>query len=163
MIPPIFHLSKQDYFYPDTPVVDPAGQSAYLPIEIDTEYFHLDYDINHAGQFKRVQKTLTNQLRAIASDDALIFAHPDISDIARHPVFSSGFSVVDYLQALGHNASLRRVNSPIGRSEYPMLMTDLYGFFLVAELFRIFTGVFLDDIKNITLHPGKQSRLQSLD
>jgi hypothetical protein len=36
-------------------------------------------------------------------------------------------------------------------------MTDLYGFFLVAELFRIFTGVFLDDIKNITLHPGKQS------
>jgi hypothetical protein len=157
MIPPIFHLSKQDYIYPDTPVVDPKGQSAYLPIEIDTEFFHLDYDINHAGQFKRVQKTLTNQLRPIAVEEALIFAHPDISDIARHPVFSSGFSVVDYLQALGHDASLRRVNSPIGRNEYPMLMTDLYGFFLVAELFRIFTGVFLDDIKNITLHPGKQS------
>jgi hypothetical protein len=100
---------------------------------------------------------LTNQLRAIASDEALIFAHPDISDIARHPVFSSGFSVVDYLQALGHNASLRRINTPIGRFEYPVLMTDLYGFFLVAELFRIFTDVFLDDIRNITLHPGKQS------
>jgi hypothetical protein len=157
MIPPIFHLSKQDYIYPDTPVVDPKGQSAYLPIEIDTEYFHLDYDINQAGQFKRIQKTLTNQLRAIAVEEALIFAHPDISDIARHPVFSSGFSVVDYLQALGHNASLRHVNSPIGRNDYPVLMTDLYGFFLVAELFRIFTGVFLDDIKNITLHPGKQN------
>jgi hypothetical protein len=157
MIPPIFHLSKQDYLYPDTPVVDPKGQSAYLPIEIDTEYFHLDYNINQAGQFKRVQKTLTNQLRAIALDDALIFAHPDISDIARHPVFSSGFSVVDYLQALGHNASLRRVNTPIGRFEYPVLMIDLYGFFVVAELFRIFTDVFLDDIRNITLHPGKQS------
>jgi hypothetical protein len=157
MIPPIFHLSKQDYLYPDTPVVDPKGQSAYLPIEIDTEFYHLDYDINQAGQFKRVQKTLTNQLRAIASDDALIFAHPDISDIARHPVFSSGFSVVDYLQALGHNASLRRVNTPIGRFEYPVLMIDLYGFFLLAELFRIFTGAFLDDIRDITLHPGKQS------
>jgi len=157
MIPPIFHLSKQDYLYPDTPVVDPKGQSAYLPIEIDTEYFHLDYDINQAGQFKRVQKTLTNQLRAIAVDKAAIFAHPDIADIARHPVFSSGFSVVDYLQALGHNASLRRVNTPIGRFDYPVLMIDLYGFFVVAELFRIFTDVFLDDIRNITLHPGKQS------
>lgn len=157
MIAPIFHRFKQDYLYPDTPVVDPAGQSAYLPIEIDTEFFHLDYDINQAGQFKRVQKTLTNQLRAIASDDALIFAHPDISDIARHPVFSSGFSVVDYLQALGHNASLRRVNTPIGRNEYPMLMIHLYSFFTVAELFRIFLGEFLDDIRNITLHPGKQS------
>jgi hypothetical protein len=157
MIPPIFHLSKQDYLYPDTPVVDPKGQSAYLPIEIDTEYFHLDYDINQAGLYKRVQKTLTNQLRAIAVDKAAIFAHPDIADIARHPVFSSGFSVVDYLQALGHNASLRRVNTPIGRFEYPVLMIDLYGFFVVAELFRIFTDVFLDDIRNITLHPGKQS------
>jgi len=157
MIAPIFYLSKQDYIYPDTPVADPKGQSAFLPVEIDTEYYHLDYDINHVGQFKRVQKTLTNQLRAIASDDALIFAHPDISDIARHPLFSSGFSVVDYLQALGHNASLRRVNTPIGRFEYPVLMIDLYGFFLVAELFRIFTGVFLEDIRDITLHPGKQS------
>jgi hypothetical protein len=157
MIAPIFHLSKQDYLYPDTPVADPKGQSAYLPIEIDTEFYHLDYDINRAGQFKRVQKTLTNQLRAIASDDALIFAHPDISDIARHPVFSTGFSVVDYLQALGHNASLRRINSPIGRNEYPVLMIHLYSFFTVAELFRIFTGEFLDDIKHITLHPGKQS------
>jgi hypothetical protein len=100
---------------------------------------------------------LTNQLRAIAVDKAAIFAHPDITDIARHPVFSSGFSVVDYLQALGHNASLRRVSTPIGRNEYPVLMIDLYGFFLVAELFRIFTDVFLDDIRNITLHPGKQS------
>jgi len=157
MIPSIFYRTKQDYNYPDNPIADPAGQSAFLPIEIDTEFFHLDYDINHAGQFKRVQKTLTNQLRAIAVEEALIFAHPDISDIARHPVFSSGFSVVDYLQALGHNASLRRVNTPIGRFEYPVLMIDLYGFYLVAELFRIFTDVFLDDIRNITLHPGKQS------
>jgi hypothetical protein len=157
MIPPIFHLSKQDYLYPDTPVVDPKGQSAYLPIEIDTEFYHLDYNINQAGQFKRVQKTLTNQLRAITVDKAAIFAHPDIADIAHHPVFTSGFSVVDYLQALGHNASLRRVNSPIGRSEYPALMIHLYSFFTVAELFRIFTGEFLDDIKHITLHPGKQS------
>jgi hypothetical protein len=157
MIPPIFHLSKQDYIYPDTPVVDPKGQSAYLPIEIDTEYFHLDYDINQAGQYKRVQKTLTNQLRALAVKEAVIFAHPDIADIARHPVFTAGFSVVDYLQALGHDASLRRVNSPIGRNEYPVLMTHVYSFFVVAELFRIFTGVFLDDIRDITLHPGKQS------
>jgi hypothetical protein len=130
MIPPIFYQSKQDYLYPDTPVVDPAGQSAYLPIEIDTEFFHLDYDINHAGQFKRVQKTLTNQLRAIAVEDALIFAHPDIADIARHPVFTAGFSVVDYLQVLGHNASLRRVNTPIGRFEYPVLMLTSTAFFL---------------------------------
>jgi hypothetical protein len=85
MIPPIFYPTKQDYLYPDTPITDPKGQSAYLPIEIDTEYFHLDYDINHAGQYKRVQKTLTNQLRAIAVDKAAIFAHPDINDIARHP------------------------------------------------------------------------------
>jgi len=157
MIPSIFYRTKQDYLYPDTPIADPAGQSAFLPIEIDTEFFHLDYDINQAGQFKRVQKTLTNQLRAIALSDGLIFAHPDISDIAQHPIFSSGFSVVDYLIALGHNASLKRVNSPIGRDEYPMLMTNLYTFYGVAELFRIFTGVFLDDIRDITLHPGKQS------
>jgi len=157
MIPSIFYRTKQDYLYPDTPIADPAGESAFLPIEIDTEFFHLDYDINQAGQFKRVQKTLTNQLRAIALSDGLIFAHPDISDIAQHPVFSSGFSVVDYLIALGHNASLKRVNSPIGRDEYPMLMTNIYSFYAVAELFRIFTGVFLEDIKDITLHPGKQS------
>jgi hypothetical protein len=157
MIPSIFYRTKQDYHYPDTPIADPAGESAFLPIEIDTEFFHLDYNINQAGQFKRVQKTLTNQLRAITLPDGLIFAHPDISDIAQHPVFSSGFSVVDYLIALGHNASLKRVNTPIGRNEYPMLMTNLYSFYAVAELFRIFTGVFLEDIRDITLHPGKQS------
>jgi hypothetical protein len=150
MIAPIFYLSKQDYLYPDTPVVDPAGQSAFLPIEIDTEFFHLDYNINQAGQFKRVQKTLTNQLRAIALPDGLIFAHPDISDTAQHPVFSSGFSVVDYLIALGHNASLKRVNSPIGRDEYPMLMINLYSFYAVAELFRILR-VFFSTILEISL------------
>jgi hypothetical protein len=121
MIAPIFYLSKQDYIYPDTPVADPKGQSAFLPVEIDTEYYHLDYDINHAGQFKRVQKTLTNQLRAIALSEALIFAHPDISDIARHPVFSSGFSVVDYLQVLGHIALRTHVRTFLEGSIHSIL------------------------------------------
>jgi hypothetical protein len=157
MIPSIFYRTKQDYHYPDSPIADPAGESAFLPIEIDTEFFHLDYDINQAGQFKRVQKTLTNQLRAIALSDGLIFAHPDISDIARHPVLTTGFSVVDYLQALGYDASLKRLTEPVGHWEYPVLMIEIYSFYVVAELFRIFLGEFLEDIRHLTLHPGKQS------
>jgi len=157
MIPSIFYRTKQDYHYPDSPIADPAGESAFLPIEIDTEFFHLDYDINQAGQFKRVQKTLTNQLRAIALPDGLIFAHPDISDIARHPILTTGFSVVDYLQALGYDASLKRLSEPVGHWEYPVLIIDIYSFYVVAELFRIFLGEFLEDIRHLTLHPGKQS------
>jgi hypothetical protein len=118
----------------------------YLPIETDTEFWHHTLDITNPD--RAISECLTVQHRAITSEQGLIFTHPDSRAIARHPLISTGFSPVDYLQAIG-------IPATIECSEYalnlPVIQFDLYGFFLTAELYRIVTGEFQRDINQLVL------------
>jgi hypothetical protein len=121
----------------------------YLPIETDTEFYHLPLDINHPEQ--ELTRCLTVQYRAITREEGVIFTHPDSSAIARHPVATSGFSVVDYLNHIGIPSAIERYTHPLS---LPIMQIDLYGFFLVAELFRVVTGDFREDIRKLVLGRG---------
>ena len=118
----------------------------YFPIEADTEYWHPEYDINNPHRV--ISQTLTIQHRAIAKKEGVILTHPDSSAIARHPIMSTGFSPVDYLRRLGLDASVKRCNHI---QDLPVMQFDIYGFFLVAEIYRIVQGEFREDINKLVL------------
>lgn len=118
----------------------------YLPLEVDTEYWHPALDLNNPQ--KLITQCLTVQYRALNSLVGYIFTHPDSAHLARHTTLKSDFSPVDYLNHLGLEANVQRYNYKI---DLPVLQIDLYGFFLVAELYRIATGKFQEDINNLVI------------
>ncbi len=118
----------------------------YLPLETDTEYWHPEFEINHPQ--RTISQCLTIQHRAITVETGIILAHPESAAIARHPVLRTGFSPIDYLNHIGVSASIERYNHPL---DLPVLQIDLYGFFLLAEAYRIVTGDFREDINQIVL------------
>jgi hypothetical protein len=118
----------------------------YIPIETDTEFWHPDLDINNPSRV--ISQCLTVQHRAITHETGIILCHPDSYAIARHPVFNSGFSPIDYLNHIGIQASVERTEYP---PNLPILQFDLYGFFLTAELYRIVTGRYWDDVNQLVL------------
>ena len=113
----------------------------YCPLEVDTEFTNPLYEINKPCT--KVNKTITVQYRAINEPVGKIFVHPDISSVSRHPIAKSGFTAVDYLTAIGYQCELVRIERPEKR---PILQFDLYGFFLVSELYRIIQGQYRQDI-----------------
>lgn len=116
----------------------------YSPLDIDTEFTHLPYELNRPT--KGVSKTITVQIKDIASSEGKIYTHPDCADIAKHPIASYGFIPIDHLAAAGHRCVLTRVNQP---TKLPVIQFDLYGFFLTAELYRIVQGAYRDDIDEL--------------
>jgi len=118
----------------------------YLPLETDTEFWHLELDINHPQ--RTISQCLTVQHRAVTLEKGVIFTHPESAAIARHPVLTTGFSPIDYLNHIGIPASIKRCNYPLN---LPVLQIDLYGFFLLAEAYRIVTGDFRADIDRLVL------------
>lgn len=118
----------------------------YLPLETDTEFWHPKLDINHPDRV--ISRCLTVQHRAVTHDEGVIFTHPDSREFARHPVITTGFSPIDYLQHIGIPAAIARSDFTLS---LPVLQFDLYGFFLTAELCRIVTGDYLYDIKKLIL------------
>ncbi len=145
-----FYESAEGYLYNGRVknLRDSLSQTSrfYFPIETDTEYWHPDYDINNPH--KEVSRTLTVQHRALADEEGLILTHPDSAAIARHPILNTGFSPVDYLQRLGIPATIERCKRP---EDLPVMQVDIYGFFLVAELYRIVLGDFREDINKLVL------------
>ena len=121
----------------------------YFPYEVDTEFFKPAWDINRP--ISVISQTLTIQHRALSQSEGHILSHPDSSAIARHTVASSGFAVIDYLNQLGNDlgidTKIRHFDNPYNiTKELPVLEFRLYGFFLVADLYRMFTDEYLDDI-----------------
>jgi hypothetical protein len=145
-----FFESADGYIYgkPVESLEDTLGRTSrlYFPLEADTEYWHPEYDINKPH--REVSRALTVQHRAIAHPEGIILAHPDSTDIARHPLITTGFSPVDYLNHLGLEASLERCKRP---QDLPVMQFDIYGFFLVAEIYRIVLGEFKEDINKLVL------------
>ena len=146
----IFYPEADSYIYPlDAATSDPLGNNAYFPLEVDTEYTHGEYDRNNPSPFFQI--TLTAQARSINIQEGVIYAHRDLEPLARHTVFSSGFVAVDYLRDLGHSVILTRgtwaeIETKEKEPPLPWIQFDLYAFFAVAELFRIFTDGYREDI-----------------
>ncbi|NER28423.1 MAG: hypothetical protein F6J89_12500 [Symploca sp. SIO1C4] len=141
--------SKADTYQYSQPIVSISEallrtSRIYCPLDIDTEFTHLPYDLNRPK--KEVSKTITVQIKEIASSEGKIYTHPDCADIAKHPVASYGFMTIDHLVAAGHRCVLTRVNQP---TMLPVIQFDLYGFFLTAELYRIVQGAYRDDIDEL--------------
>lgn len=128
----------------------------YLPLETDTEFWHPESDINNP--IREISRCLTIQHRAIGLDKGVILAHPDSAQIARHPLATSGFTPIDYLQHLGLDTTIERCKH---RLELPVLQIDIYGFFLVAELYRIVWDDFREDINKLVL--GRRDDNASID
>lgn len=118
----------------------------HLPVEIDTEYYQKQ--IGFAEKSKTRSQCLTVQCRFVNEPIGSIYTHQNSKDIARHPVLATGVAVIDHLKNTGHDVTLSRLEADI---PYPTLQIDLIGFFLVAELYRVFLGDFLADIEKAVL------------
>ena len=142
---PRFYAIGKQYTYLN-PIEIPefaSHKTVVCPMEIDTEFTEYSINIIHPKPSEVINKTITNQLRFINEPVGKILAHPDISDIARHPIMKSGFSPVDYLKLHGIDCHLSRLETD---EQLPIIRFDLYGFFLVAELYRMVIGEYRDDI-----------------
>ncbi len=150
-----FYPSADDYRYPQEQRLDnPMGKNAFCPIEVDTEYTHLPYDINHP--IKTISTNLTVQCRAISQPIGKIYAYSDIAPIARHKVWTHEFVALDYLESLGHKVTLQHLESWKDSTPLPWIQFDVYAYFAVAETYRIFQGKCLEDIHRLTLQPDEQ-------
>jgi len=132
------------------------GENCYFPIEIDTEFTHVPCPIIQPSQVNAlllskpigsVYKTITCQCRAITEPQGIIYAHPDIADIARHPVFKKEWVVLDYLDDMGYDVEMFRLDNWDTETDYPTMQVDVYAFFGVAELYRMAQGRFKDDLE----------------
>lgn len=145
-----FYQSAEGYIYAnqvtDLDTVVSKTSRLYFPVETDTEYWHPDLDIKNPSRV--ISRCLTIQHRAIGLEQGLIFTHPDSNQVARHPILTTGFSPVDYLNHIGIPASIERLEY---RLSLPVLQFDILGFFLTAELYRIATGKFQSDINDLVL------------
>lgn len=130
----------------------------YLPLEVDTEFYHLETDINNPA--RDVSRCLTVQVRGVNDDIGSIYVHPDSEDIARHPLFTSGFIAVEYLRSHGHKLSIER---SVHVSDLPVMQVDVFAFFAVAELYRMFTGNFLADVNQAVLERRKDKASISMN
>lgn len=147
----MFSDRTKDYIYSPLHMENPEGDNLYFPIEADTEYEHAKQDINNP--LTKLCKTITAQCRSIYQEEGLIYAHPDIESVARHKVFQHGFVGVDYLEDNGHKVKLTRLPSWETVTNTPWIQIDIYTFFAVAEIMRIFQGVYRNDVKSLITNP----------
>jgi hypothetical protein len=149
----MFKLTANDYVYPLESVDTPKGVNAYLPIEIDTEYTHEGYDLNNPNQ--NICTNLTVQCRSITKTKGIIYRHPDnkYDNEARHKTLKHGFTALDYLEDNGYQVKLNRLPTWQSSTELPWLQIDVYSYFGVAELCRVFQGEFRNDIISLVVNP----------
>lgn len=126
-----------------------------IPLNIDTEYVSREYE--WLDKPHQARKALTTQIRGIAADEGIIFAHKTLTD-ARHPYATSGFHPIDYLKALGHNVSLTREEWVLAQNTLPTVEFVLYGHFILAEAMLIVDGGFKDDFKRLMAVSIKEAK-----
>ncbi len=149
-----FYTLSQDLTY-----IECKGNLAhdviYLPLNIDSEFQSAklgSYDShNHLSQ------TLTLQVASLAGDGK-IYSHPDSKEIARHSLFKSGFIAVDYLVDCKIDCAITNHRNKAFKffKDYPKLIIRLYAHFAVADIIRIFQGIYQDDVRNLIINPKKQ-------
>ena len=135
------------------------GSNLYLPLEIDTEYTH---PATIEQPRLPICTTITVQCKAIWQRDGIIYGHPDIATKSRHKVFKYDFVGWDYLEDLGHEIEPIEDDLGIDGIIPPSIQVDVYSFFALAELFRMFQGQYYRDLKNIVVHGVKHRGVISL-
>jgi len=149
----MFYKTATDYLY-SNPIEKPDG-NIYLPLEVDTEYTHPAYDINNPDT-ENICTNLTVQIKPINSKEGVIYAHPENRLNSRHKVFKHGWVVADYLEDAGHLVELIRTNDWTGKTpDLPIIQVDIFTFFAVAEIMRMFQGEYLNDINLLCTNPDK--------
>lgn len=163
MIPLLFTNRPEFYIFNlNNPGEDLDADIYYLPLEVDTEFFQLplaEIIGNKDYEQEFFKRDVSIQYRGIAHPKGIIFAHPDMDGYERHEIASEGITFVNYLRALGHDVSCERNRAKVNHKK--TLHVYLYSFFAVAELFRIFRGEFLDDIKGMVLSSGNSKISQA--
>lgn len=150
----MFKSQAKDYIYSEETIDIVIGNNLYFPIEIDTEFTHPVYNLNKVNsKDKDICKILTAQCRSIVHDTGKIYAHPEIHIKPRHPKFKYGFVAIDYLADYGYNLQLHRLSTWDYISKNPWLQIDVYSYLAVAELLRIFQGVYRDDVMSLVVNP----------
>ncbi len=149
----MFFLKSDLYQYANS-TNNPCGQDAYLPIEVDTEYTHYQYDLNQPHQ--GICQNLTVQCRSVQLDTGIIYHHPQNQAKKRHNTLKHGYAVVDYLADNGYTVALSRHAKTLNAIELPWLQVDLIAFFAVAEVLRVFDGVYRTDVLNLITNPTNE-------
>jgi hypothetical protein len=145
MIPTFFQQSLNfKYSQPISfeSLLESETKTFYLPLVVDTEFYHapLTYSPSDLSR-KRLQQTLTCQVKHIESDQRYIFTHPDSRAIARHPVMTTECIAFDWFKVQGFEVATKTIDQNYKWDKYDReLQIDLYAHFAVAELFRVFTG-----------------------
>jgi len=142
----MFNAKSTDYNYQEPGGLELLENTSrlYFPVEVDTEFTQPKWDIKNP--IHTINKTITVQCRSIHKSEGEIFTHPDVEEYARHPVLKHGFAPVDYLESQGYQVSLRQTKRV---TNLPVIQFDIYGFFLVAELYRMVQGEFVKDIDKL--------------
>jgi len=143
----MFTLIADGYNYPGAILTKPVNDKMFGGFEKDTEYRDLHLDLNNPSTEKCIN--ITTQCRSIYYNKGLIYAHPQNYKVARHKVFRHQFSVLDYLEDNGYQVELTRLPSWNTRTEIPWFQFDLYSFFFVAEIMRIFIGQCRADVLSL--------------
>lgn len=152
-LPKIFYPSANDYIYPVNAATALPGHNCFLPLEVDTEFYHPKVELCGTSP-KQPSPTITLQFRAVGLEKGEIFTHTDSDAYARHPLATSDFGVIDYLCSLDYAATLRKALP--SDQNLPWIQIDLYAFFAVAELMRIVQNECRNDMHNLCLDADRK-------
>lgn len=153
IIAPEAHQNGIGYEHSQTLEATEDG-TLHVSVEVDTEFTHIPLNLTDAAP-SQLSPTITAQCRGIDRDKGVIFAHPDIAPAARHPVYTSGFVVVDYLRQLGHDVTIDRQPR---KDDLPWIQINLYAFFAVSELLRVVTDDYREDLLKLCLDAESKGR-----
>ena len=145
----LFFNQGQDYIYCGSKANILQDHYIYCPLEADTEYTHREFLENQHDEFKCTN--LTIQIRSINLETGVIYAHQDNENSARHNVIKNKIALLDYLNEQGYKTEIIRGIKL--DANYPIFQFDIYAFFAVAELLRIFQGEYQKDIKDLITNP----------
>jgi hypothetical protein len=158
-----------------------VGKDIVIPLVIDTEYWQpnykdflasneqLEFKSPKGNTYKSVSSNfwqhgrygVTTQVKGICENEGVILAHSDLIEVAnqlgkdiRHPVAKSGFHPIDYLNQIGVETRLNRVDKVIKEYKGERIATCefvLYSHFALAELLMIVDGEYRKDLEKIAL------------
>lgn len=126
----MFYYNTENHQYTNK-VYNLENQDIYIPLEIDTEYQEWKFP-----EYKKAQILTIQVSHCLKEHPGLILTHPDSANIAKHPLFETSFVGLDYLKHNGYK--ITEVNLMKPRKEIPVCYFDVYGFFLQADLYRMF-------------------------
>lgn len=152
----MLYSTSQGYQYTQ-PVRNPTNKNLYLPLEIDTEYTtqseFIDADGNYGDRLEN--KKISAQVRSIDKKQGKIYEYIDVLDVSRHTIAKYSFIGWDYLKELGYDVIEINLAPDENPLNLPFLQVDIYAFFAVAELYRIFQKKYLEDIDKVVLYGSK--------